>query len=862
MQAVEPGQRLSHYRLVERIGHGGMGVVWKAIDTNLDREVAIKVLPAGVAADPKRLSRFEREAKTVARLSHPNLLGIHEFGTDRGIAFAVMELLHGATLGQQLRSGALGWRRASEIATGVAEGLAAAHARGVVHRDLKPSNIFLTSDGHVKVLDFGLALAPEPATADDDTTTLPPGDTEPGTVMGTVRYMSPEQVRGKAVDHRSDIFSLGAIVHEMMTGRPVFARETGADTISAILTKDPPSLVEIDPGVPAALDNLVRACLAKSPEARFQSARDVALALQVIAGVSNSRKVVTTPRRRPGIRRLAVFAGAAVVIGSSLLLGYLVGHRPESSAPPFFRQLTFGRALVLSARFAADGESLVYSSARRGYQSRPFLKRLDSPDSLQLDLPVSYTVGISPRGEMALLLPSADAPGGFPLVGTLATAPLTGGAPRAVAEFAAAADWAPDGSGLAIARVAGGTNRVEFPIGQVLCETKGWISHMRFSPTGDRIALCEHPQERDTYGSIAVLDLAGNKTTLSREFSGVWGLAWSPSGEEIWFTATDEPTNYTVYGVDLAGRQRVIDRLPGTLQLMDVLPDGRVLMTQSYVREEISALAPDETTERDLSWLDLSFPIDLSADGHVLLFAEQTSVTGLGYEICIRRTDGSPVMRLGHGVPFGLSPDGRWVASAMPAPTSSLIFLPTGPGESRTLDTGLDVRWATWLPGGQRIVVAGAGADDAVRLHVLDLEGGDETRPISPAGVEANLVVRPAVSPDGERVAAVGPDQRVWLYLVDGGEPRPVSGVVDGDVPVVWSEDGRALFVARTGQVPARVFRVDVEGGGREPWMELFPSDPAGVGIIHSLVMTPDGRSYAYSYYRSLSILYLVQGMD
>jgi TolB-like protein/tetratricopeptide (TPR) repeat protein len=288
------GTALAHYRITEQIGAGGMGVVYRARDERLDRDVAIKVLPEAVAWDPDRLARFEREAKALAALSHPNIAVVyglerHESGTGTGTgtgtqpaSFLVMELLEGESLRQRIPSAGLGWQKAAEIGAAVADGLAAAHGKGIVHRDLKPENIFLTKDGRVKILDFGLAQVREPVEDEADTATLTPAGTVPGTVMGTVGYMSPEQVRGQTADARSDIFALGCVLYEMLTGRIAFARDTTADTQAAILKEEPPSLSSTGATLPAELERTVTRCLEKSPEARFQSASDLCFALRAI----------------------------------------------------------------------------------------------------------------------------------------------------------------------------------------------------------------------------------------------------------------------------------------------------------------------------------------------------------------------------------------------------------------------------------------------------------------------------------------------------------------------------------------------------------------------------------------------------
>ncbi len=319
---VEAGSHLGHFSVLSRLGAGSMGEVWRARDERLARDVAIKVLPAEVASDPDRLARFEREAKALARLSHPNILAIHEFGHEGATAFAVTELLEGETLGERLGRGALPWRKAVDIAAAIAEGIAAAHDQGIVHRDLKPANVFLTSDGRVKVLDFGLARVEQASLLEEETLTSPPSGTERGTVLGTVGYMAPEQVRGEPADERSDVFAMGCVLYEMLTGRPPFRRATGVETMTAILKDEPPDVSISATAVTPELNRLMARCLEKSPGRRFQSASDLAFHLRSLtstepvrpAGVRSSRRL---PLIAVAVAVVVAMVGALVALWSS-----------------------------------------------------------------------------------------------------------------------------------------------------------------------------------------------------------------------------------------------------------------------------------------------------------------------------------------------------------------------------------------------------------------------------------------------------------------------------------------------------------------------------------------------------------------
>jgi serine/threonine protein kinase len=361
--ALTPGTKLGAYEILSVLGTGGMGEVYRARDSALGREVAVKILRLDVSSDADRLRRFRQEAQAAAALNHPNILAIHFVGEQDDSPYIVSELLEGESLRERLRSGALPVRKCMDYAAQIAEGLAAAHEKGIVHRDLKPENIFITKDGHAKILDFGLAklTRPEEMAADGGSLTLTQGSA-PGVVLGTVGYMSPEQVRGKTLDPRSDIFSFGVILYEMLSGKNVFLRGTTADTMSAILKEDPPELPQSASGVSPALDRVVRRCLEKEPADRFQSVRDLGFALQAVtgSGASSSAAAAAIPDTRKKSLRAALLVAVALL---ALVASYFAGRHGSAglaTAQPEFHQLTFRRGTIHSARFAPDGQTIVY----------------------------------------------------------------------------------------------------------------------------------------------------------------------------------------------------------------------------------------------------------------------------------------------------------------------------------------------------------------------------------------------------------------------------------------------------------------------------------------------------------------------
>ncbi|HSS43850.1 MAG TPA: hypothetical protein VLO07_00810, partial [Thermoanaerobaculia bacterium] len=519
-----------------------------------------------------------------------------------------------------------------------------------------------------------------------------------------------------------------------------------------------------------------------------------------------------------------------------------------------------GSGTIRSARFAPDGHTIVYGAAWDGNPSRLFLKHPSSPDSLPLELPSANLLGISPSGEMAIALDCRSTHPGI-CAGKLARAALTGGSPRDVAEGIQDADWAADGSTLLVTRDVGGKARIEFPMGKVLYETAGHVSCARLSPRGDRIAFLDHPFPLDDTGTVAVLDLAGNKKTLTSQWARENGLAWSAAGDEIWFTATDAGANQSLYGVTLSGRLRVVTRVPGGLKLHDIARNGRVLIARESYRAGILGLPPGEARERDLSWLDYSFASDLSSDGQTLLFDEEGEAGGAKYTVYLRKFNGSPAVRLGDGSAMSLSPDQKWALSVLPRPNSPLILLPTGTGELRKLPLeGVSPEQAgIWFSDSKRILFAGSESGHGLRLYIQNIEGG-KPRAITPDGITAALPGL-AISPDSRWVAAIGPDHKAMLFPVEGGAARQIAGAAEGEFPVRFGNDGRSLYVWKRGDVPARVSRIELETGRRELWKNLMPVDPAGVERISNVVAAPDAKAYAYAYARILSDLFMVEGL-
>ncbi len=857
------GARLGPSEIVAPLGAGGMGEVYRARDTRLGRDVAIKVLPVSFAADPDRLRRFEQEARAAGQLNHPNILAVYDVGSHEGTPYLVEELLEGQTLRRAMDGAALPPRKAIDYAGQIARGLAAAHDKGVVHRDLKPDNVFVTHDGRVKILDFGLAKLMHPEGSESALTQAPTAaETGPGVVLGTVGYMSPEQVRGRPADNRSDLFSLGALLYEMLSGRRAFAADSSVETMNAILKDEPPLLSQTGVAIGPDLERIVQHCLEKNPAERFQSARDLAFQLESMSGAGGAftgslaaGSVTSAAGLRPRDDRAKTRWVAASIVGAILVAsvaGFVAGRSGRTEpVQPRYRPLTFRSGSIFSARFAADGSTVVYAAAWDDEAKDLYVTRTDSPGSRPLQIPNAEILSISPSGEMALLLDRRFTLG-WMRTGRLARVPIAGGIPREIIDGVHDADWAPDGENLAIARTLPTEYRLEYPVGNVLYSTTGWISDVRISPDGERVAFVDHPGLGDDKGRVAVVDRQGTKTNLSEIWSSAQGLAWSRSGA-IYFTAGGETGNLrSLRSVDLAGNAAVIARAPVGTQLMDVSADGRFLVARLDARRGINGLGPGQTTEKNLSWLDWSFLDDLSEDGSTILFTEQGEGGGADYSTFVRSTDGSAAVRISSGQGYALSRDGKLALIARRDARNTLVIVPTGAGEERSIELPFDIAGAAWHPDGKRLVINGVEPGSGARAFLYE-EGGTP-RAITPPGAQWT-----AISPDGRLLTGAVGGQAPMIYPIDGGEPQPIPAVEKRDIVLGWSADGGSLLVARSNEKPLRVDRVDLKTGERTPWREIIPADQAGVLNIGPVLFARDGLSYAYSYRRVLSTLYLAE---
>ncbi|HEY3078528.1 MAG TPA: protein kinase [Chloroflexota bacterium] len=773
---LAPGSSLGPYEIVAPLGAGGMGEVYRARDTRIGRGVAVKVLSGAFAADPDRLRRFEDEVRAAGSLNHPNVVTVFDVGTQDGSPYIVSELLDGQTLRERLSGGALPVRKAVDHAVQIAEGLAAAHAKGIVHRDLKPENVFITREGRVKILDFGLAKSAV-AGSEADSATLS-RHTDPGTVLGTVGYMSPEQVRARPADHRSDIFSFGAVLYEMLSGRRAFRGDTAADTMSAILREDPPELSAIPP----ALDRIVRRCLEKSPEERFESARDLAFDLANFSGAS-APSVPAGAVAKAAVRRTALgrAVAAALLLGGGLALGYAIAaRRPWAAGAPLsgvFTQLTDLPGAERGISLSPDGKTILFSSRISGnsdiYAQRvgghnPIDLTRDSPDE---DIEPAF----SPDGEMIAFRSEREG-GGIFYMGS------TGESVRRLTDFGHNPSWSPDGKEVVVSTVGfndplrrtgnGQLWAVKVPGGDKRPIAPGALDALQpsWSPHGRRIAywgLQPNRSQRDIWTVAADGSPASTAVPVTNDAAVDWSPVWSADDRFLYF---------------LSGRGGVMN-----LWRVPIDEDGGRL------------LGPFEPLTGPAQYLDGISP---SRNGGELAFAtldRRSSVIVVEFDPVRESVVGAPrpVLEGSRFIAFhDLSPDGQWVAFGGGNLKEDLFLVRTdGSGYRQLTDDDYRDRNPTWSPDGKRLVFYSDRTGD-YNLWAIRPDG---------SGLERLSTIRlliPKWSPDGTKVAATDLAD-TWIVDVAGpakGSPPTALPRIEGRdymFPTSWSPDGVLLAGTR-----------------------------------------------------------------
>jgi len=841
------GEILSHYRILEKIGSGGMGDVFRARDEHLDRDVAIKVLPPKTFAVESARKHFRKEAVTLSKLNHPNIATIYDFDTHAGIDFLVMEYIPGITLSEKLALGPLPEKQVINLGIQLAEGLSALHEYGVIHRDLKPGNLRLTSDGRLKILDFGLAMLRRSLTEND--TTESTGDA----IAGTVLYMAPEQVLGKEVDVRCDIHAAGYVLYELITGKQPFA-DIGHSQLIAAMLHGPP--VILDSCISSELKRIIGKCLEKEPENRYQSAKELSIDLRRLqtgaASTTADASAGPTVRRRLKPKLLAAAVGAIILLGLVGVGLILLRKTAAPGPPPSYQQLTFRRGTVISANFAGNGQ-IIYSAAWDGREPEVFITGPTERVSNSTSVHDADVQSVSRSGEVLLVLDRVQVHGNV-RPGTLAGMPLTGVAPHPLLDGVQEADWGPDGKSIAVTRYVGQHSRLEYPIGRVLYQPNGgYVSNPSLSRDGTLVGFAEHPNFGDDMGWVAVVDLQGKKRVLSQQFAGIQTLLWNQGTNELWFSATLSGEASQVYAVNLRGQIRVVARAPSGLQLLDVGSDGRALIADGHWHASAVVLGAGQKQEMDLTVADWSLPADISDDGNTLLLGEQTDASG-AYSTYIRKTDGSPAVRLGEGLALALSPDGRWALALSQTKPMQLILLPAGIGQPRPATRDVIEHYdATWLPDSRHVAFVGAEPGRNPRVYVQDVIAAAPPHPISPEGIDGYI----RCSPKGKLLTVSG--DHVWLVPLDGHKPQVVLGTVPGDSVAGWSSDERSLYVQL--ELTGKLFRVDLSTGKRRFVRQIGPADPAGVRGTINIRVTPDIKAYAYGINRNLNQLYLVEGL-
>ncbi len=854
------GQRVLHYEIQDELGAGGMGVVYRALDTHLHRPVALKVLKRSALGDPERRRRFVQEARTASSLSHPNIVTIYDINSaevdGETVDVIVMEYIAGKTLDRHINRKGLRIAETLRLAAQIADGLAAAHAAGIVHRDLKPSNVMVTGQGLVKLVDFGLAKVADTGPVDVFAATeslhLDAAMTVEGSILGTVAYMSPEQAEGRKVDARSDIFSFGSMLYEMLCGRQAFGGESKLAALSAILLKDPPPIADTAEPLPPRMEKILARCFRKEPDRRWQSIADLRVELEELRDEVESNRssgILVQTAAKIGRRTRArwwqpALAGLLLgAVGSAVVVPRFV--RPPR---PSFERLTFRRGDIISGRFAPGG-TILYSAEWDGKPRELFSVVPGTREGRPLGLKDAEILSVSSTGEMALLM--------GPGHNMLARAPIGGGAPRDVMEGAAGAGWSPDGKELAVVRVADGRYRLEYPIGTILDENANRRQEaLAVSPRGDAVAYFDHDAESGDY-SVCLVNRARQKRVLARGYRTIAGMAWSPGGGEIWYSGARSNELVTMRAVTLAGSERQVLEGASWLHLLDIARDGRVLVSSVYGRVMLRWMPPGGTQEEDLSWLETSLIYDMAPDAKSLVFAELQQGQGRNKAIYFRKTDGSPAVHLGDGSGPVLSPDGKWVLSVnSDRGNTKLVLTPTGPGEARVLPgEGFRYEPGEWFPDSKRVLFAASRGGRPARMWTQSIEGGEPTA-VTEEGVRANRI-----SPDGSTVTYANKGT-LFLLPVAGGAPRELVALEPGESAVRWSADGRRIFTMKLDGARRQwlIQTLDARSGRRETVRKIVAPD-AGARLLGGVALSADGRSYAYSLQHDLCNLFLIQGL-
>jgi eukaryotic-like serine/threonine-protein kinase len=829
---LSPGTKLDGYEVLSLLGAGGMGEVYRARDPVLKREVAIKVLPAFVSRDPDRLRRFEQEAQAAAALNHPSILAVYQFGVFDGAPYLVSELLLGETLRQQLQRGPLPLRKAIDYGIQIARGISAAHEKGIVHRDLKPENIFITQDGRIKILDFGLAKLTQPQADWHATAPTIIAATEPGVVMGTAGYMSPEQVRGKPVDHRADVFAFGAILYEMLAGTRAFQRSTSADTMAAILNEDPPSISQLAQATPQGLQRVVHRCLEKNPEQRFQSASDLAFALEALSESSGSSSlpVVSAVRRWS---RKTILSSIAVIAVLLALAGYFViaSRNSLASLRVDYAQITHdGNAGGLRG---TDGTRL-YMFRGIGIGEVAISGGDVAPIQVALSDPV--LMDVSPDGSKFLV---ASLTGATKFSRPIWSANILGGSLQYLA-VGTEASWSPDGTFVAYSTPEGNifAVRSDGTGAHKLASIGGLASFLSWSPDGTTIRFSKDDE---------LWEMSSSGSNLHRLLPGWKGYAccghWAPDGSLFFFNSEGQIwVRDERRGLFWRTPPKPIQLTSGPIGWGNPIPskDGKkIFVTGSTLHGELVRF--DSQTKQFQAYLGgLSADnVAFSNDGKLVAFT--TYPDGVLWRANL---DGSNRIQLSNApmrpVLPRWSPDGTQLAffdSSSSGNEKAYIVSSQGGSPRRLLpeDNGAETD-PNWSPDGGKVVFSTSeegGANAKSVINILDLKSNHVSTVPGSVGMFS-----PRWSPDGRSIAAVRMNS-TSLNIFDIPTQQwstPYKGVVAYQA---WSKDGRSVYFMNFQENPA-VFRVGVAdgavvqivdikdlkyAGNTGMWMGLDPTD-------------------------------------
>jgi eukaryotic-like serine/threonine-protein kinase len=514
---------------------------------------------------------------------------------------------------------------------------------------------------------------------------------------------------------------------------------------------------------------------------------------------------------------------------------------------------TFGNEAIFTARFTSSGNGIVYSAAKRGSTPRLYTVTAEYPEPREIGDSATQLLSVSSKNEMAVLVRATYVLHRL-FEGTLARIPVGGGAPREVLTDVRDADWSPDGAELAVIHQVNGRDRLEYPIGTVLYESFGYLSDPRVSPDGKQIAFHEHAFKFDDRGAVAVVGLDKSHRVLTSEFEGLEGLAWTPDGKRLLFGGAGEAWFYQVFEVGLGGGTRLVLPNAGTVTIQDVSRDGRWLLTRDDMFSRLLGRSATDSAERDLSWLDNSSVPQISRDGELVTFADESEVT---YSTLIRKTDGTPAVRLGDGGPLAVSPDKQWVVSRTPSAPQQLMLYPTGAGATRRLDAGeLETNLsAAFFPDGKRLFLCGKQHGHAPRCYTRTLTNRTLT-PVTPEGVTLGML-----SPDGRQVVGLSAESGVTVYSLDGRPPRPVRGIDPGETVIRFSPDSRGLWVGRMRELPVRVERLDLATGARSAVVSLMPPPQIGLLMVNVASIADDPRAHVYVVNVRQSRVFELKGM-